>query len=172
VLQRKGDEPAAINYFEYAVEQNPTDLGLLSTLALAYDNQKMYDQSDEAHEKALRVDPESALILNNYAYQLSERGVKLDKALVMAKKAIQKEPKNASYLDTIGWIYYKMKKYEEAKSYIFQSLQVNGSSGVVNDHMGDIFNAMGDKQNARKYWQKALDLSPNNEVIKNKLNNI
>ncbi|HEX2787008.1 MAG TPA: tetratricopeptide repeat protein [Ignavibacteria bacterium] len=172
VLQRKGDEPTAINYFEYALEINPDDVGMLSTLALAYDNQKMYDKSDEAHEKALRLDPESALILNNYAYQLSERGVKLDKALAMSKKSLQKEPKNASYLDTIGWIYYKMKQYEEARSYIMQSLQVNGGSAVVNEHMGDIYNAMGDKDNARKYWQKALDLSPGNEAIKNKLFNI
>jgi tetratricopeptide (TPR) repeat protein len=172
VLQRKGDEPSAINYFEYALAINPDDVGMLSTLALAYDNQKMYDKSDEAHEKALSLDPESALILNNYAYQLSERGVKLDKALIMSKKSLQKEPKNASYLDTIGWIYYKMKQYEEARSYIFQSLQVNGGSAVVNEHMGDIYNAMGDKDNARKYWQKALDLSPGNDGIKNKLNNI
>lgn len=169
VLQRKGDEPTAIKYFEYATEKNPNDLGVLSTLALAYDNQKMYDQSDAAHEKALSLDPESALILNNFAYQLSERGSKLDKALVMAKKAVQKEPKNASYLDTIGWVYYKLKKYEEAKSYILQSLQVNGNSAVVNEHLGDIYSAMGDKQNARKYWQKALDLSPENAAIKNKL---
>lgn len=169
VLQRKGDEPTAIKYFEYAAEKNPNDLGVLSTLALAYDNQKMYDQSDATHEKALSIDPESALILNNFAYQLSERGSKLDKALVMAKKAVQKEPKNASYLDTIGWVYYKLKKYEEAKSYILQSLQVNGNSAVVNDHLGDIYSAMGDKQNARKYWQKALDLSPENAAIKNKL---
>lgn len=169
VLQRKGDEPTAIKYFEYAVERNSNDMGLLSTLAMAYDNQKMYDQSDEMHEKALQLDPESALILNNYAYQLSERGSKLDKALVMSKKAVQKEPKNASYLDTIGWVYYKLKKYEEAKSYILQSLQVNGNSAVVNDHMGDIYNALGDKQNARKYWQKALDLDSDNVFIKNKL---
>jgi Flp pilus assembly protein TadD len=121
------------------------------------------------YEKALKINPDDPFILNNYAYNLSVRGIKLSKALQMAKRAIQKDPKNANFLDTIGWIYYKLGDYEFAKDYIARSLEVNANSAVVNDHLGDVYNAMKDIANALKYWQKAYELSPNSQNIKEKI---
>ncbi|MBL7129562.1 MAG: tetratricopeptide repeat protein [Ignavibacteria bacterium] len=170
VLQRLGNEPEAIRFFEKALVSSPNELTVLSTLALAYNGQKMYKKSEETYEKALMLDPENALLLNNYAYNLSERGVKLKKALAMAKVAIEKDPKNASYLDTIGWVYFKLGKYKSAKKYIEKSLSINGSSAVVLEHLGDVFKAMDDYNNAIKYWNKALEINPGNEQLIEKRN--
>lgn len=169
ILQRMGDEPSAIKYYEYALAINPTDMATLSTLALAYDNQKMFKESEEMYERALKLEPDNSLILNNYAYNLSERNVELEKAYKMSKRSLEFEPNNASYLDTYGWILYRMKNYKEAEKYILKSLSFNANSSVVNDHLGDIYSAMGDKVNALKYWKIALDLDPNNSLIRSKI---
>lgn len=168
-LQQAGKEKDAIPYFEKAVEINPNDVGILSTLALAYDNQGYYAKSTETYEKALKIDPENALVLNNYAYNLSERGTELDKALSMAKVAIEKDPQNASYLDTIGWIYFKLKNYKLAKKYIESSLAINPNSAVVLEHLGDVYNAMKDNKNALKFWKLSLEKNPNNKDLKDKI---
>ncbi len=168
-LQRAERVPEAINYFEKAIEINPNDVSMLSTLALAYDGQGNFKESAEIYEKALKIDPQNALVLNNYAYNLSERGVELDKALEMSKISIEKDPGNASYLDTIGWIYFKLKKYKLAKENIEKSLSVNPNSAVVLEHLGDIYNAMKDYPGALRYWKMSLEKNPNNGALKEKI---
>ena len=170
-LQAQGRTGEAVGYYEISSESNPQDINVLSAMALAYNTLGNYDKSNEAYEKALRIDPNNPLILNNYAYNLSERGEKLDKALEMATIAIDVEPENASYLDTIGWIYFKLKKYKLAEKYIRKSLSINAGSAVVNDHLGDVYLEMGEKKDAVTYWKKALELSPEDEKIKNKILN-
>ena len=170
ILQRKNEESQAIEYFEKALELNPEDLSVLSTLALAYNTAKRYSESEAVYERALMISPENPLILNNYAYNLSQRGVKLDKALVMSKRAVEIEPNSASYLDTIGWVYYMMGEYEQARYYIERSVTINPDSWVVLDHLGDVYDKLNDKVNAIKYWGKALELNPNASEVKEKLN--
>ncbi|MBK8981401.1 MAG: tetratricopeptide repeat protein [Ignavibacteria bacterium] len=172
VLQGTGNEKDAVKYYETALISNPGDISTLSSLALIYDNQKQYDKSVETYEKALKIDPYNALILNNYAYNLSERDIELDKALKMAKIAVEKEPGNASYLDTIGWIYFKMKKYKLAEEFIGKSLEVNPNSAVVLEHMGDIYNKMKNNTKALKYWKMSLELNPSNENLRGKISSV
>ncbi len=168
-LQSKNELDEAIRNYESAVELNSEDVNILSALALAYDTQGMYSRSEETYEKALKLDATNALILNNYAYNLSERDKNLDKALEMAKVAVEKEPNNSSYLDTIGWIYFKMKKYKPAMEYIKKSLEVNHGSAVVLEHLGDVYDASGDRDNALRYWKKAFELAPDNAKLKQKI---
>lgn len=97
------------------------------------------------------------------------RGVELDKALEMSKISIEKDPGNASYLDTIGWIYFKLKKYKLAKENIEKSLSVNPNSAVVLEHLGDIYNAMKDYPGALRYWKMSLEKNPNNSTLKEKI---
>lgn len=168
-LQRGGREKDAIVSYEEAMALNNQDLNILSALALAYDNQGMFDKSTQTYEKALLVDPQNPLILNNYAYNLSERGESLDKALSMSKVAVEKDPENASYLDTIGWIYFKLKNYKLAKENIEKSLQINPNSAVVLEHLGDVYGAMKDGKNAMKYWKLSLEKNPANSGLKDKI---
>lgn len=171
-LQRLSKLDESVFYYERALKAEPEDVSLLSTLGMVYNTLKRYDESEAMYEKAIKINPNDALTLNNYAYYLSVRGVKLDKALQMAKKAIQKEPKNANFLDTIGWIYFRLKNYEFARDYIIRSLEVNPDSAVVNDHLGDVYQAMKDMKNALKYWQRAYELSPNSHNIKEKIDKL
>ncbi len=168
-LQSLGDLNTAIANYETAVEIYPSDINILSALALAYDTQGLYSKSESTYEMALKIDPTNALLLNNYAYNLSERDKDLDKALTMAKIAVEKEPANSSYLDTIGWVYFKLKNYKAAKEYIEKSLQANPNSAVVLEHLGDVYDAMKDRNNAVRFWKQALQRDPGNENLKKKI---
>lgn len=169
IEQTLGNTSEALAYYEKAREQNPDDVNNLVALAGLYETMKRYKESNAAYEKVLSIEPDNALALNNYAYYLSVRGERLNDAQKMSKKSLENNPENASYLDTYGWILFKLGKYEDARDYIIKSLKVNGNSAVVNDHLGDIYDALGDRTNAMKYWKKAYELAPDNIEFKNKI---
>jgi len=128
----------------------------LSTLGIAYDRLKQYKESIRSYEKALKLAPDNALVLNNLAYSLSERGEQLERCLDMAKIAVEKEPDNGAYLDTMGWIYFKMEKYEEARVWIEKAVSLGHAGAVVQEHLGDVYLKLGNKEKAMEYWTKAL----------------
>ena len=90
----------------------------------------------------------------------------------MVKKALQISPDNGAYLDTIGWIYYKLKNYLEAEKYIKQAIEVRENSSVVFEHLGDVYYELKQYNLARENWRKALDLQPDNESLKLKLEKV
>ena len=171
-LQRLNKLTEAVSYYENALLANPGDLSLLSTLGMAYNTLKRFEDSDNAYERALRIDPEDALVLNNYAYNLSQRGEKLDKAMKMSRKSIERDPKNPNLLDTFGWIYYKLGEYKDAEMYLKQSLAVNSGSAVVQEHLGDVYFAMKDYKSALIQYKKSLELNPNSDSVKLKIENL
>ncbi len=168
-LQEKGQYQKAIEAFNQVLKLDPKNEAALSGLAIIYENLKMFAQCDSIYEIALQRLPESPLILNNYSYSLAERNKSLQRALQMAKKAVELEPKNAAYLDTYGWVLYKLGQYQEAVKFIKQSIELRSNSAVVIEHLGDVYKAMGDLNNALFYWQKASELDPENKNLKQKL---
>jgi tetratricopeptide (TPR) repeat protein len=165
---RLGDNRMAMPYLEKALEISPSDLNVISNLGLVYDDLKMNDACDRLYEQAFKYHPENILLLNNYAYHLAERGEKLKEALEMSKKTIEKEPNNSSYLDTYGWILYKLKDYKNAAIYIEKAVR-QGPNATLYDHLGDIYEGMGENVKALKNWNLALQLEPDNETIKKKV---
>lgn len=166
---RLGKNRDALPYLEKAMGITPSDLNVLSTLGLVYDDLKMYPETDKLYETAFTYHPDNILLLNNYAYHLSERGEKLKEALEMSKKTIQKEPENSSYLDTYGWILYKLKDYKNAAIYIEKAVKA-GKNETLLDHLGDIYEAMDDIVKALNAWNEALKMNPDNESIQRKVN--
>ena len=83
-------------------------------------------------------DSTDAQAYNNYAYSLVERESDITFALELAKTAVRLEPKSAAYLDTIGWIYYKLSYHEEALKYIRQSLSIDPENTTIREHFDQI----------------------------------
>ena len=105
-----------------------------------------------AYEEALKIDPDQATVLNNYAYYLSLEGRKLRKALKMSRRAVELDPDNASYLDTCGWLLYLLKKPKEAKPYFKHAMLYGGKdSAVVLEHYAKVLDALGEKDLALYY---------------------
>lgn len=164
---KKNDE--AIRYIKHALVINPDDVNLIGTLGLIYNSIEMHTESDSAYERALQLDPENSLINNNYSYALAVRGEQLDRALEMVKKAVAADSLNSSYLDTMGWVYFKIGEYEHAKKYLEKAIQVGGESAVMLDHLGDVEFKLGNSLKAVELWKKALDLDPEKTEIKIKI---
>jgi tetratricopeptide (TPR) repeat protein len=140
-----------------------------SALALSYERLKRYDESEQSYETALLYEPDNALVLNNLAYSYSERDKELPRALNMAKVAVAKEPNNGAYLDTMGWIYFKMGNYEEAKSWIEKAVQSGRESPAVLEHLGDVYSKLGDREKALHYYEKALRINRTSVSLQQKL---
>jgi len=154
---------------ERAHELNPSDISVLSSLGLTYDALKMHTESDSAYERALRIDSGYALVLNNYAYSLSERDMQLDRALKMSEESLKKDSANSAYLDTYGWIMYKLERYKEAEVFIKKAVETGEASAVVLEHLGDVYAKLNNMEEARKYWAKALDKDQQNSALRAKL---
>jgi tetratricopeptide (TPR) repeat protein len=126
------------------------------------------------YEKALKINPRNATVLNNYAYYLClTKSKRLDKAYTMSKKAIEIESNNPSFLDTYAYILFLQGKYEEAKKIFRKALAFGGDeSAVVLDHYADTLDKLGERDIAKIYWSQALDKPDclNPEQIKKKLN--
>ncbi len=138
------------------VENKPLENQFYTNLGDAYNELKDYAKSDENYEKAITINPKDANVLNNYAYYLSVRNERLEKAEQMSRESNELEPKQASYQDTYGWIMYKLNKMSDAKLWIEKSLSNSeDSSATVLEHYGDILFKLGDTAKAFEFWQKA-----------------
>jgi tetratricopeptide (TPR) repeat protein len=164
---KKPDE--AVPYLKNALRIRPNWISALNALAGAYESMKEYARADTLFNQALKAEPDNALVLNNWSYSLSERNQRLDEALLMAQKALEKEPENGAYLDTMGWIHFKMGDFEKARDFIERALKTRAGSVDILDHLGDVYAKLGKPTMAREYWKKALDLDPQNAGIKGKL---
>ncbi|MDW7694197.1 tetratricopeptide repeat protein [Flammeovirgaceae bacterium SG7u.111] len=144
-----------------------------SQLGDVYNSLEEYDRSDDAYEAVLKEDPNNVYVLNNYAYFLSLRKEKMDKAKSMGEKLVQLEPNNPTYLDTFGWVLYVMEEYGEAQKYLKKAVENSPDNGTIIEHYADALYRTGDKDNALKYWKQALEVggSESEELLKQKIAN-
>ncbi len=170
VQQQKHSE--AIDYFEQAVKLEPENVQSILALSGAYDELLLHHKSEPLYQKMIKLNPNSPIILNNYAYHLSVRGIRLDEALEMVKRALEADPDNSPYLDTAGWIYYQKGDYEKAKKFIEKSLEIRPDSPEVLEHLGDVYEKMGEPETAQLYWKKSLELDGNRKHLLEKLDNV
>ena len=128
-----------------------------------------WQETVEAYERAIRLDSENYTELNNYAYYLTKRNENLDKALEMAQEAVESDPRNASFLDTLGWVYYMREEYEKALDYIQKAVDTGEASAEVLEHLGDVYHATGENDKAEEWWEKALDKDPDRTYLQDKI---
>ena len=126
-----------------------------------------YSQAEKYFEKCLQLAPNFADALNYLGYMWAEHGEKLDRARQLIEKAVKAEPKNGAYLDSMGWVLFKLKQPKEALGYVLKAIQApDGEDAEVYSHLGDIYDALGETNKARDAWQKSLSLEPNDEARK------
>ncbi|NUQ81998.1 MAG: tetratricopeptide repeat protein [Bacteroidetes bacterium] len=162
-------DSSAIRFLSKASEINPYLPDPMVILASAYERKGLFALSDSLFGKVLVLDPNNATVLNNFAYSLSERGIRLDEAKRMSEASLKAEPENAAFLDTYGWICYQLKDFQTAEYYIKKSIETGDASAVVYEHLGDVYMAMGNRENAVLWWKKAFEKDPSLKGIKDKL---
>lgn len=146
------------------------DFNIYAFLAEVYQEQKNADSAETYFKKAIAIYPDAPMVLNNYSYLLAEEGRDLDSALAMSAKSLAAAPQEATFLDTYGWILYKQKNYAEAKVYIEKALRnATQPDAALYEHLGDIENALGNRNKARKNWKKSRSLGNTSEKLAEKL---
>ncbi len=156
-------------YYEKSLKIDNNSVAAMHGLAMAYDKNKKWEKSDQLYIDLIANNTQDAQAYNNYAYSLVERNEEIDYALTLAEKAIQLSPKTSAYLDTVGWIYFKLGNFEKAKEFIAQSIVYDGSSAVVLEHYGDVLIALEEKDEALVFYKKALELDQDNSVLSEKI---
>lgn len=167
--QRAGQDSSALKALDYALELDATQLGPYINLGLIYDERGEFEKALEVYDQALAIAPDDPLLLNNYAYLLAQRKVRLDEALMKAQRALDKSPENPSYLDTMGWVYFGLGEYQRARDFLLQALTIDKENPEILEHLGDVYDGLGDRQNARSYWMKSLEFKPDNAKVREKL---
>ncbi|MBR4735568.1 MAG: tetratricopeptide repeat protein [Bacteroidales bacterium] len=157
------DYDAIIGNCRYLIKNYPKDTKVLlaswSQLGDAYHSKGNSKEAYKAYDKALKIDPGYAPVLNNYAYYLSEEGRKLKKAYTMSKKTIEAEPDNATYLDTFAWILHLQGKDLEAKPFFKHAMLYGGKdSAVILRHYATVLQALGENDSAKVYLNMAKRL--------------
>ena len=169
-MKKKYDEAELeyLNALKY-IEGNKIIRNSLLTL---YESKKNYFKSDSIFQILILEDENDALTLNNYAYSLSERDidkVNIDYALELSKKALEIDPSNAAYLDTMGWIYFKIGDYKNAENFIKNSIEIDKNNAVVLEHLAEIYIKKNEINTALKYFREALKNDPDNLKTKTKI---
>lgn len=172
-MQQK-DYEKAVKSFSRGEKMTTEDLKLraqfLANQGDAYHSLNKHTESDEAYDKALKLDPDNAYVLNNYSYYLSLRKANLEKAKQMSAYSNKLEPNNSSFLDTYAWILFQLEDYTGAREWQEKAIKADGEkSGTVLEHYGDILFKLGKKGEAVEYWKKAKQAGTDSETINRKI---
>lgn len=175
-FQQTNQVKLAIPAYQQAIARETKNKTLLAQLYAnlgdAFHTEKQFAQSDSSFEKSIELQPDEATVLNNYAYYLSLRKINLAKAEQMSKKSLTLQPDSKSFLDTYGWIRYEQGFYQEALMYIEKAIQHGGEDDpTLFDHLGDVYEKLGDKEKAIKNWELARQKGDASEELLKKLNN-
>jgi tetratricopeptide (TPR) repeat protein len=154
---------------KYVVNNKPLEQQYYSNLAECYNDLAEYAKSDENYDKALKIDPNDAIALNNYAYYLSLRKTRLDDAEKMSKKSMVLNPNSAANLDTYAWILYLQGDFKNAESYILKALSFSPADPDILEHYGDILFKSGGVEKAVEQWKKAKENGSVSKLIDRKI---
>jgi tetratricopeptide (TPR) repeat protein len=146
----------AVRVLQDAQALFPDDATIGFELGATYDKQKKYADAEAAFKQVLNREPDNAPVLNYLGYMLAERGERLDESVNYVKKALEIEPDNGSYLDSLGWAYYKADKLELAESNLRRAADQLKSNSVIQDHYGDVLLKMGRIDEAIAAFNRAL----------------
>lgn len=158
----------AEQYLQRALIIYPESRNTRHGLALIYDSQGRWVESDSLYLELIASDSLDAQALNNYAYSLAEREIELEKALDLSSRAVSLEPENSAYLDTFGWIYFKLGNLNQALKYIQKSVDLEDTNAIVLEHLGDVLTSVQKVTQAVEVYRKALELDRENERLKAK----
>ena len=156
-LKRWSDAEESLNKAEL-LSTKPDDKEYIYFLrGSTYEREKKYDEAEAEFKRVLAVNPQSAVTLNYLGYMNADRGVQLEESLNQIKQAVSLDPTNGAYLDSLGWAYFKLGKYDLAEESLNKASLRMGSDPTVQDHLGDLFQKTGRLKLAAAHWERAVE---------------
>lgn len=155
-----GDNASAISLMKSATAGKPEDLDLQFQLGSLYERAGDRKSAEAVFAGVLEKNPEHAPSLNYLGYMWAESGVNLDRAQDMLTRAVGQEPKNGAYIDSLGWVYFRLGKLDLAEKYLTDATRLLPRDPTVHEHLGDVLAKRGDMQRALELYRTAVDLDP------------
>jgi len=163
VLSKLGRNDEAMAVFKNLLEKNPGDAEVVKTarsyMSVIYVNMGDYARGEAELESLLEKSPDDPGINNDLGYLYADQGKNLEKAEAMIRKAVQEEPDNGAYLDSLGWVLFKRGKAKDALPPLEKAVQRQGETAggdaTVFEHLGDVYFQLQETAKAKSAWQSA-----------------
>ncbi len=155
----------AARALEEGIRENPKNADLHFNLGTAYDKLNRFDDVVRVMETAINLDPHHADALNYLGYSYAERGINIDQALSLTKRAVALKPNNGYYIDSLAWALFKTGMVTEALTEMKRAVALAGDDPVIYEHLGDIYAKQRNLTDARESWLRALELDPSNSKL-------
>ena len=146
----------AVLVLESARQQLPDETSILFLLGAMLEQSDRFAAAERAFRQVIDQDPEHAQALNYLGYMLADRGERLDESVALIARAVEKDPHNGSYLDSLGWAYYKLDRLDLAEPPLRAASDQLQRNSVVQDHLGDLLNRLQRYAEAIDAWRRAL----------------
>ncbi|MBF0470246.1 MAG: tetratricopeptide repeat protein, partial [Gammaproteobacteria bacterium] len=155
---------AAVASYTLALESAPKDKDILYARAMVYEKLDRIDLLESDLLRVLQFYPDNSTALNALGYTLADRTDRYDEALQYIEKALKQHPDDAAILDSMGWVLYKMGRYNESLPYLNRANSLR-EDGEIAAHYGELLWVSGDEEKAREVWAKAKEFAPDHEIL-------
>ena len=159
-LRSEEDYLGAIAAYDRALERtaesNPARWVLYYSRGISEERSGDMESAERDFRAALEINPDQPQVLNYLGYSLVEEGRNLDEALEMIERAVAKSQNSGYIVDSLGWVLYRLGRYEEAVDHMERAVELIANDPVVNDHLGDVYWAVGREREAEFQWRRAL----------------
>jgi tetratricopeptide (TPR) repeat protein len=155
---RLKDYEAAARISREASREYPENTEALFRLGSSLERSGNAAEAEEVFLKILAMRPNDAPTLNYLGYMWADKGVQLEKAKEFLEKAVRREPRNAAYLDSLGWAYFRLGKMDSAERNLREAYRREPTDPTIEEHMGDLDAKLGNLESAVRHWEKALQL--------------
>jgi tetratricopeptide (TPR) repeat protein len=163
LYEEKNEIDTAINLLNNALDLFPNDQQILFESAILLDKKGRQEEAIARMEQILEQYPDHPEALNYIGYTWADRNINLDKALAYIKKAVELKPDNGYILDSLGWVYYRLGRFDEAREQLEKAVQLAPDDPNIYDHLGDVYVSLKDFDKARKAYGKAIGLFEDDE---------
>jgi tetratricopeptide (TPR) repeat protein len=163
-LRERNMGQEGFDLYNEAIDKYPENLDLRYARAMAAEPLDKLDVLESDLRLILQKQPDNANALNALGYTLTDRTDRHDEAFVLIQKAVDIAPKNAFYLDSLGWVYYKLGDLENAEKYLQEAVAIQGDAEFL-AHLGEVIWERGRHEEAKQIWLKAKQLSKDNKIL-------
>jgi tetratricopeptide (TPR) repeat protein len=168
---RASNYDRAVRAYEEGLALDDAHKDLHFQLGVAFEKQGRFDQAVGQFRRVIALDPKHAEAYNYVGYMFAEKGIRLDEAERLIQKALEIEPENGFYIDSLGWAYYQQGRYGDAVRELRRAVELTRTKEdpVIFDHLGEAYLKAGDEPAALAAWEKSLELDPANESVRQKI---
>jgi tetratricopeptide (TPR) repeat protein len=171
IAETQGRQTPAYYFYRKALKENSRNIAALQSLAGITSDLDRDEETFRIFQRILEIDTLNAVALNYVGYTYAEQNDSLDYALQLVNRALEIDKDNGYYIDSRGWVYYMMGRYDEAAQELRKAAEIV-EDAVIFEHLGDVYRELNEPDEARRAYEKAVELDPENRTLREKLQSI